>query len=504
MGCNYQRVPEHGAIIRIYIMHLYFLFAASQLTCATPTLETKFSFELEDLDNNVPPSPTKITVTGPGNQDDNDGLVPEMSRLDMLSSSSHSAESGYSSNVSGDNVTKALSSEELELSSHVTNIHISGKGDSQVSYQQQHTFQEKTVTQECDNSRRLYIRGQGHRSPTKDHSSQTVVKLTGSHERETYRDDMFIQSGSEHDTDDVVFVDNPLYSATNKLCSVPTNLEDKPVHEFKNSHITSPKKVKDIVSEMNKSISEESASDLNETHSRKSPVKVAPKPAERNSSGKRQGFADETLVDDSDYVDVVIVKSPGSNDLHKSSVQEQSGYVCSYAEAGSPTKSSPVHPGPSGNCYVDPNAVGSPLQAAPRKFLTALQQNEHSTGSTGAKPKTTYNAPPGGKKLLGKVPPKPPRKPKPSTKVLNQGYEVIEVQPIVGTYELVTVQNISTRRVPGSASHESAEEGNKYCPVDYRRQEGGSSGSPAADVYAVVESKPRRASISQEVGILLS
>ena len=460
-------------------------------------METKFSFELEDLDINGPSSPTKITVT------DGDSLVPESSKSDMLSSSFHSAESGYSSNMSGaGRVTTVPSNEELELSSQVTNIHISGNGDSQVSYQQEHTLQDKTVTQVFDSPRRLNFRDEGHLSPSTGHASHTFVKLPGSHKGDTCTDDASIPSiGDCSDIDDAVFEENALYASTSsttaneQLRNVPTtNMDD-----VKNSHITSPKKIKDIVSEMNRSISEESSRN-NLTHSKQSPVKVAPKPAERNLSGKRQGLVDQTIVDDDDYVDVVVPKSTGNtNGGQMGSVQDQSEYMYAkaYSETSGPIKSSLAQLGPSAYCYVDPSAVRNPLQAAAQKIMTESQQHEHPARSAGAKPKTCHqNAPPGGKKA---PPAKPPRKSKPSSNVFKD-YEDVEVPADDGAYEPVTVQNISSRGMPKS---DSGEDTTRLHPVAYRKKDAGSSGSSAEDVYALVEAKSHGSTISQEVNYLV-
>ena len=481
---------------------MFSVFAALQLTCATPTLETKFSFELEDLDSNVPSSPTKITVT------DGDSLLPESSKSDMLSCSSHSAESGYSSNVSGvQQGTVPPSGEELELSSHITNIHISSKGDSQVSYQQQHTFQDKTVTQVFDNPQNLFRQDKGHLSPLRGVTSHRVVRLPGSHELETSTDDFDMSvpgagEGSDAEVDDVVFEDNPVYSASSRsddqLRNVPTNMDG-----VKNSHITttSPKKIQDIVSELNRSISEESAHNLfsNKTHSKTSPVKMAPKPAERRKlSGKQQGF------DEGDYVDVEPPKPHGNNIGYKDGNQEQSEYV--YAEAYGETDGiirPSTCPAQSAYTYVDPNEARNPLQAAAQKILTESQQNEHSSGSAGAKPKTLHQgAQPGGKKVPIKVPAKPPRKPKPSTQstnVFNKDYEDIEVQE--GVYEPVTVQNTSMG-LSKSSHQDHSDDGHRLHPAGLRRTDAGSSGSSAEDVYATVGAKPHISAISQEVNQL--
>ena len=453
-------------------------------------METKFSFELEDLDSNVPPSPTKITVT------DGDSLVPESSKSDMLSCSSHSAESGYSSNVSGVQGTVPPSGEELELSSHVTNIHISSKGDSQVSYQQQHTFQDKTVTQVFDNPQNLLRQDKGHLSPLTGVTSHRVVRLPGSHELETSTDgiDMSVPSpgeGSDAEVDDVVFEDNPVYSTSSRpddqLRNVPTNMDG-----VKNSHITSPKKIQDIVSELNRSISEESAHKLfsNKTHSKTSPVKTTPKPAERRKlSGKQQCF------DDGEYVDVEAPKPLGNNIGLKGGNQEQSEYVYAeaYEETGGIVRPS-TWPSQSGYTYVDPNEARNPLQAAAQKILTESQQNVHSSGSAGAKPKTLHQgAQPGGKKVPTKVPAKPPRKPKSSTQstnVFNKDYEDIEVLPEEGVYEPVAVQNSSVGL---------SEDGHRLHPAGHRRLDTRSSGSSAEDVYANVGAKAHISTVSQEV-----
>ena len=484
---------------------LNLLLTASQLKCVTPTLETKFSFELEDLDINLPASPTKITVT------DGDSLVPESSKSDMLSSSSHSAESGYSSNLGGGGrLTAGPSSEELELSSHVTNIHITGNGDSQVSYQQEHTVQDKTVTQVFDSPpRRLDIRDDGNLSPSRSHASHSVVKLPGSHEHETCTDDASIPSITDcSDVDDAVFEENPLYSSTtssstnDQLRNVPTtNIDD-----VKNSHITttSPKKIKDIVSELNRSISEESAHNPrsnHQTHPKQSPVKVAPKPAERNISGKRR--VNQTVAaEDHDYADVVAPNlMVNNNGGQKGSAQDQSEYMYAeaYAETTGPIKPSLVQPGPSGYCYVDPDLARNPLQAAAQKILSeSHQQNEQLTRSAGAKPKTPHhNVPPGGKKPPVKAPAKPPRKSKPSTNVLNTDYEDVEAPAEEGAYEPVTVQSINSRSMPKSASHDAGEDSHRLHPVAYRKHEGGSSGSSVEDVYALVEAKSHHHHVSE-------
>ena len=203
-------------------------------------------------------------------------------------------------------------------------------------------------------------------------------------------------------------------------------------------------------------------------------------------------------------MDVEPPKPHGNNIGYKGGNQEESEYV--YAEAYGETDGiirPSTCPGQSAYTYVDPNEARNPLQAAAQKILTESQQNEHSSGSAGAKPKTLHQgAQPGGKKVPIKVPAKPPRKPKPSTQstnVFNKDYEDIEVQE--GVYEPVTVRNTSMG-LSKSSHHDHSEDGHRLLPAGLRRTDAGSSGSSAEDVYATVGAKPHISAISQEVNQL--
>ena len=202
-------------------------------------------------------------------------------------------------------------------------------------------------------------------------------------------------------------------------------------------------------------------------------------------------------------MDVEPPKPHRNNIGYKSANLEQSEYV--YAEAYEETdgimRPSTWPSGQSGYTYIDPNEARNPLQAAAQKILTESQQNEHSSGSAGAKPKTLHQGVhPGGKKVPIKGPAKPPRKPKPptqSTNVFNnKDYEDIEVQE--GAYEPVTVQN-TPMGLSKSSHHDHSEDRHRLHPAGLRGTDPGSSGSSPEDVYAIVGAKPHTSTVSREV-----
>ncbi len=408
-----------------------------------------------------------------------------------MTSSSHSAESGYSSYTGGGGggggVTGAPSHDELELSGVMNRTHISGgraaEAASQPS-QQQHdrTSRTKQASSGVNRApRQLLLRDRGATAQTD--TSQTRIQLPGSHTRDTCTD-VVLHSQSE---DVVQFEDNPVYEPTSVAKDNKPQPRSVPTHRDKTSppstppkppNVTSPSRIKGIVSELNKqAISEDSAQHNSNSrnspiHSKvkQSPVKTVPKPSW--TAGSRQGFVKGSETDEGEYGDVEGI--PRIRD-------SESDNEYSYATADSVFQSGLMQLSDSGYCYVDPKAPPRDvLQATAQRIMEASS----SGSSTGAKPKTTLH----GRGDPSRVPAKPPRKSKPasssSSNVFNQGPGSPD-----GAYEPVAV--------PKSASNGSS--GGDATGAQGPHHGGGSSASSGDEMYAPVDLRPPVRSTSQEV-----
>lgn len=437
-------------------------------------------------------------------------------RPDTLSTSCHSAESGYSSNASVGHSTLRtgtgppnLTSEELDLCSQVSNLHISGGSPRAASESQVAYLRDKKI--QGDKPRKLLMRDKtGHKSVPEVDASQAhlAVKLPGSHTRETCTDDIMSLPSPEDPTlgDEEVFLteENPVYGARN----VPTGPTDVPVNRQKsptpppkpqkNISLSSPTRAKNTVPGVKKSISEgnynaqrrHQASPPKQPppHSKikpPSPVKNVPKPVERNvATGNRKGFVDKKSANE-DYIDVEAIHPAErfANQKARSPDTEKSGH--SYAYPTDDDMFKPFVQDTGVYSYADPDAAHTPLQATAQRLLQAEAQRKDAA-SAGAKPKVANTA---QSKNHGKnAPSKPPRKPKPDITTTTNVFNAKSTSPTADAsisdwvYEPVNV--------PRSASNGSTED-DAYCPVEYRHK-AVSSGSSVDEMYSHVESKSAR------------